>query len=120
MNIQINTSHNIRGNQTLIAKFTSSIESALYRMSDNITRVEVHLSDENGDKSGKNDKRCLIEAHLEGRQPIVVTNYASDLNQSFYGAADKLVDLIESILGRRRAQRNKKNNRFAHEQKFRE
>ncbi len=32
--------------------------------------MEVHRSDENGSKSGQNDKRCVTEARLEGRQPV--------------------------------------------------
>ena len=106
MNIQINTGHNIKGSKTLIAKFSSTIKSALIRRSDQITRIEVHLKDEDGDKKGKNDKRCLIEAHLEGRRPIVVTDRADTLNQALDGAIDKLISMIESIWGRQRARRN--------------
>ena len=50
MNIQINTDHNIKSNKTLIAKFSSTIKNALSRISDNITSVQVHLSDEDGKK----------------------------------------------------------------------
>jgi len=106
MNIQINTGHNIKGNEALIAKFSSTIKDALSRMSDNITSVQVHLSDENADKKGKNDKRCMLEARLEGRQPIVVTENASTLNQALDGSIDKLKNMIESITGRQRDRRN--------------
>lgn len=108
MNIQINTGHNIQGNEALITKFSSTIKSALIRMSDHITKVEVHLKDEDGDKKGKNDKRCMIEAHLEGRQPIAVTDRADTLNQALDGAIDKLINMMESILGRQRDQRSRK------------
>jgi ribosome-associated translation inhibitor RaiA len=118
MNIQINTDHNIQGNKALIAKFKTTIKSALSRMSDRITRVEVHLSDENGEKSGKNDKRCMIEARLEGRQPIVVTDHASTLNQALDGAIDKIINMIESILGRQRDQRISQTEQSEPEMKF--
>ena len=52
------------------------------RISDHITRVEVHLSDENGDKDGQNDMRCMMEARLEGRQPIAVTHQAATLDEA--------------------------------------
>ena len=120
MNIQINTDHNIQGNEALIAKFSSTIKSALVRVSDHITSAQVHLSDENGDKSGKNDKRCMIEARLEGRQPIVVTDHAATLNQALDGATDKLISMIESILGRQRDQRSHKTEQSLHEEKFME
>ena len=68
---------------------------------DHIRRVEVHLSDENGDKGGANDKVCMLEARLEDRQPIAVTQRSATLEQAVAWAADKLVRLIESNLGRR-------------------
>jgi ribosome-associated translation inhibitor RaiA len=118
MNIQINTGHNIQGNEALITKFSSTIKSALIRMSNHITKVEVHLKDEDGDKKGKNDKRCMIEAHLEGRQPIVVSDHADTLNQALDGAIDKLISMIESILGRQRDQRSHKTEQPAPEPEF--
>ena len=120
MNIHINTGHNIQSNQTLIAKFRSIIESSLSRMSDHITKVEVHLKDEDGDKKGKNDKRCMIEARLEGRQPIVVTNHADTFNQALDGAIDKLINMIESILGRQRDQSSRKTKQLETELKLSE
>ena len=101
MQIQVNTDHNIEGHEALADQIRDVVESALNRVSDHITRVEVHLSDENGDKGGPNDKRCMMEARLEGRQPVAVTQHAATLEQAVDGAADKLIRLIESTLGRR-------------------
>jgi ribosome-associated translation inhibitor RaiA len=85
------------------------VESALSRFSDHITRVEVHLNDENSDKKGGNDDmRCMMEARLEGRQPITVTHQAATLDQAVDGAADKLAGLIESTLGRLRDQQRRR------------
>jgi ribosome-associated translation inhibitor RaiA len=108
MNIQINTGHNIKGNEDLIAKFSSTIESALTRMSDHITKVEVHLKDEDGDKTGQNDKRCMIEARLVGRQPVAVTEHAGTLNLALDGAIEKLINMIESLLDRQNDHGNRK------------
>ena len=118
MNIQINTGHNIQSNETLIKKFRNIIESSLSRISDHITSVEVHMKDEDGAKQGKNDKRCMIEARLEGRQPIVVTDHSDTLNQALDGAIDKLINMIESILGRQHDLRNRNTEQPAPELKF--
>jgi hypothetical protein len=69
-------------------------------MSDRITRVEVHLSDENGQNRGGRDQRCMMEARVQGRQPLAVTDQAESLEQAVAGAAGKLARLIESTLGR--------------------
>lgn len=105
MQIQINTDHNIEGHEALAARVSGVIENALSRFSDHITRVNVHLSDENSDKKdGYDDMRCMIEARLEGRQPIAVTHQATTLDEAVDGAADKLANLIESTLGRQHDQ----------------
>ncbi len=101
MQIQINTDRNIEGHEALAARVSGVVESTLRRISDHITRVEVHLSDENSDKKGgDNHMRCLMEARLQGRQPVAVTHQATTLDQAVNGAADKLIRLIESTLGR--------------------
>ncbi len=106
MQIQMNSGHNIEVHETLAAEVSGVVESALSRFSDHITRVEVHLSDENSDKKvGHDAMRCMLEARLEGRQPIAVTHNASNLDKAIDGAADKLTHLIESTLGRLRDSR---------------
>jgi ribosome-associated translation inhibitor RaiA len=100
MQIQINTDHSIEGRESLAAWVSATVESALSRNGDHITRVEVHLTDEDGHKRGRNDKRCLIEARLEGRQPIAVSDHSETLEQAVNGAAEKLARMIERELGR--------------------
>lgn len=100
MHIQINTDHNIEGHEALATHLSSIVAKTLSRISSHITRVEVHVSDENGHKNGKNDKRCVMEARLENRPPAAVTCHAETLHQAVEGAADKLIRSIESDLGR--------------------
>jgi len=100
MKIQINTDVHIAGTEELAAEVSATVEQALDRFSEHITRVEVHLSDENGGKSGHRDQRCMLEARLEGRQPVAVTDHAATLEQAVNGAAHKLARLLDSTLGR--------------------
>jgi ribosome-associated translation inhibitor RaiA len=100
MTIQFNTDSNIKGGEELRAPLISLISEELSRFSKQITRVEVHLSDENGPKEGLNDKRCMIEARLEGMKPIAVTNHANTHEQAVEGAVNKLKVSLDAILGR--------------------
>jgi ribosome-associated translation inhibitor RaiA len=108
MQVQISTDHNIEGHEKLSAHVRGVVESALGHVGDHITRVEVHLSDENGPKSGQSDKRCMMEARLEGQHPIAVTHHAATPGQAVDGAADKLARLIESTVGRLREQMHRR------------
>ncbi len=100
MQIQINTDHSIAGSEAMSAHIRQVLADALEHLASHVTRVEVHVADENGAKTGGNDKRCVMEARLEGRQPAAVTFDAASVHQAIDGAADKLVRLLEHALGR--------------------
>ena len=105
MQIQVNTDHNIEGHEALAARISSVVTDVLDKVRDHITRVEVHVSDENSNKKGGLDMRCVMEARLEHHQPIAVTHLALNLDQAVDGAADKLLRLVENTLGRLNDQR---------------
>jgi hypothetical protein len=98
MQIQVNTDKNIEGNEQLVTQVEATVTKSLGHFSAHITRLEVHLSDENGDKNGQYDKRCMMEARLEGRQPTAVTCEAATVAQAVAGAADKLKSSLQSTL----------------------
>jgi ribosome-associated translation inhibitor RaiA len=100
MKIQINSDNHITGREALVEQAEATVTSALGHLAEQITRVEVHLSDENGEKTGVRDKRCMMEARLEGHQPIAVTDEADSLDEAIAGAADKLKRSLDHTLGR--------------------
>jgi len=100
MQIQINTDHNIHGYESAAAAVRVTVENALARFSRHITRVEVHLGDENANKRGGDDKRCMMEARVEGHAPVAVTHHAATMGQAIDGAAEKLLHRLERLLGR--------------------
>jgi ribosome-associated translation inhibitor RaiA len=102
MQIHVNTDNNIEGSARMSAYFTDTLQGALGRFEDQITRVQVHLSDENGEKEGSDDKRCLLEARLKGLKPVVVSHYAENIDIAVSGAIDKLIKSLESTLGKQR------------------
>ena len=100
MQIQINTDHSTPGDALVAEQVRASVEHALRYFKHKITRVEVHLADENGAKTGVRDQRCMLEARLQGRQPVASTAHAATLTQAVQAASDKLVSLLETELGR--------------------
>ena len=96
MQIQINTDHNIEGNERLANFYTSEINKELDRFDQFITRIEVHFGDENSEKFGKNDKKCLIEARIIKKEPIAVTAYEESIEKAFYTALEKIKRVLTS------------------------
>jgi hypothetical protein len=100
MTIEINTDKTIEWDQRNDNHFKGLIKEELDRFSSQITRVEIHLSDENGSKEGPNDIRCLIEARVEGRQPIATSDQTDTIEQSVSGAIVKMQASLKSALDR--------------------
>jgi hypothetical protein len=72
MTIQFNADNNLTIHEEFRDKLKDQLSDELNRFSEHITRLEVHFSDQNGNKEGQNDKRCMLEARVEGRKRIVV------------------------------------------------
>ena len=95
MLIEFNTDKNIEGGQKLADYFTTTLQEDLGRYDDMITRLVVHLGDENASKKGENDKRCLLEARIKNSQPVAVTEFANTVQQAVKGATYKLASVLE-------------------------
>ncbi|WP_280356132.1 HPF/RaiA family ribosome-associated protein [Nocardia otitidiscaviarum] len=102
MEILVNTGRAVEGDQGLLDAARERIADVLGRFGDRITRVEVYLSDENGDKGGEDDKKCTLEARPAGQGPVVVTHKAATIEQAYDGAAREMVSLLSSRFGRQR------------------
>jgi len=100
MQIQVNTDKTIANHAGLDDHVQTVVTNALHRFGEQITRVEVHLSDNLGQKSADGDNRCLMEARLTGLQPIAVSDHAATLHQAIGGATDKLKRAIDTAVGK--------------------
>lgn len=105
MQIQVNTDNTIAGREDVVRYVETVLHSKLGAVSGEITRIEVHLKDENGPKHGPNDKRCMVEARLQGRKPMSVTHTADNLQSAVTGAVDKLRNVLDTELGKARSRR---------------
>ncbi|MDB5874381.1 MAG: hypothetical protein JWQ07_3823 [Ramlibacter sp.] len=100
MQVQVNTSNGIQNKETLDKWADEFLNEALARFSQEITRVEVQISDENSARKGAADKRCMMEARLNGHEPLAVTHHAETQDLAFRGATQKLTRLLEHTLGK--------------------
>ena len=100
MLIEVRTDGNIDGGEQFSDRVKAELRTALHRYGDRIRRIDVHLSDAVGNKTSHDDKCCMIEARLDGREPIVVTHQESSMDQAIHGAVHKLKKSIDSTLGK--------------------
>ncbi|VVN71679.1 HPF/RaiA family ribosome-associated protein [Pseudomonas fluorescens] len=105
MQIQVNSDNHIQSSIRLEEWVRTTIESTLERYEEDLTRIEVHLRDENGDKPGPHDMRCQLEARPKGHQPVSVTHKADTLELAIEGAATKLDHALEHMFGKLRNKR---------------
>ncbi len=100
MQIQVHTDKNVTVSNGMVQRIEAELEAALSHFSEQITRVEVHLGDENAGRSGGSDKRCMIETRSAGEQPVAVTYHAASVGEACSGAIHKLTALVRSKHGR--------------------
>lgn len=100
MDIIFNTDKNIEGKERIEEYFKNQIKEDLNRFSDRLTRLEVHLSDENGAKSGERDKKCVLEARPEGLKPLAVTAFDSSVEKAITAATEKMKSSMNKLIGK--------------------
>jgi ribosomal subunit interface protein len=100
MQININTDSTVERQPGLNDHVKTVVEAAISRFRDHITRVEVHLSNNNSQKSADGDNRCMLEVRMNNYQPIAVSDHAATLHQAIAGAAEKMKRSVDNTLGR--------------------
>jgi len=99
--IQLNTDTHIANDARLREAVEEMLQSELGHLAGRLTRIEVHLADENGGKGGADDIRCTLEARPEGMQPHTVAHRDADVKSALRSGAKKLRAHLESEFGRR-------------------
>lgn len=100
MEIHINTGNGVDNKATLETWADAEIRRTLGRFSNDVRRIEVHLSDDNSGKGGAGDKRCMIEAHVIGHAAVAVTHQAANMDEAFRGAEAKARRALDSAIGK--------------------
>ncbi|MFZ2340645.1 MAG: ribosome-associated translation inhibitor RaiA [Bacteroidales bacterium] len=100
MKIQLNSDKNIQVSEKLEAFVSEKINRSLKRFDNKITRIEVHLSDQNAGKSGADDMQCRIEARIKDLQPVTVTARNSTKEKALGDAIDKIKAALDSAMGK--------------------
>ena len=101
MQIQINTGRHIEADAALRESVEAEVTGTLGRFGERLTRVEVHLTDVNADKGGR-DTRCVMEARPAGLQPVKVDELAHSVDAAVRAAVGKLERALDTRLGRLR------------------
>lgn len=98
MTIQVNTDNHVEGKEDLINYITNLFTEKLSRFDAQLTRVEIHLSDENAGKAGSDDKKCNVEARLEGLDPIFASAQSDEMSKAIHEGLQKIKRGIEHQL----------------------
>jgi hypothetical protein len=102
--VQINTAKDIEAETGLME---DELLDALSRFSEQLVRVDVHLSDQNAEKSGADDLRCNMEARLAGLKTVAVTHSAASVNEAYSGALQKMNKVLDTTLAKVAARRGR-------------
>ena len=105
MKIQVNSDSSLVLDAAFAAYVEETVGGVLNRFTEQLSRVEIHLSDLDGERNGGNDKRCVLEARPSGKDPVAVTEESATREQAVKGAARKMERLLDSRFGKLEARR---------------
>lgn len=100
MQIQVNSDKTVTVHEAMIRTTEEDLNRILSRFETNVTRLEVHLSDINGDKGGPMDKKCIIEARPAGHKPMSVSAQANTIEEAVRAAGQKMKNALETRFGK--------------------
>ena len=100
MQVQFNSDSSVMGTENVAERIEAAVRAKLARFEDRLTRLEIHVRDENADKGGGDDKVCTIEARPRGGKPIGVTEHAGKVDDAARKAANTLVQRLERVIGK--------------------
>lgn len=103
MQIQVHAAH-VPASDQFYVYAEDRVAEVLSTFAERLTRVEVHIQDQNAHKGG-DDLRCVVEARPRGLDPMTAENRGGDLRETFNGALEKLKHVLEHDSGKRAARR---------------
>jgi hypothetical protein len=99
MQFQFNSDNRITGDATVAGRIENLVRGRLDRVSDRLSRVEVHVSDVNGPRHG-NDIRCAVELRPNGMKPVSATDEAASVEAAVASATDKALSAYDRLIGK--------------------
>ncbi|WP_341710877.1 HPF/RaiA family ribosome-associated protein [Erythrobacter sp.] len=100
MQVQFNSDSSVMGTDNVASRIEAKVRDKLARFEERLTRLEVHVHDEQRHTHGHDDKACTIEARPRGGRPIGVTEHGSTVDDAARRAATTLAQRLERHFGR--------------------
>lgn len=100
MVIQLNTDKNIKGTENLEAFVSEKVKGSLKHFVNKVTRIEVHLSDQNAEKGGADDIQCKIEARVQGMKPVIAVSKSDTKEKALNEAVEKIKASLSTVIGK--------------------
>lgn len=100
MQFLFNSDNQIDGDTDMAERVEGMVRTKLSRIEERLTRVEVHVRDVDGPRSGANDKRAMVELRPAGLSPISGSEEAGTIEAAVARAADKALAAFDRQIGK--------------------
>ncbi len=99
MQFQFNSDNAISLDGSAADEVETLVRQKLDHVSDQLTRVEIHVSDVNGPRRG-DDIRCVVELRPTGMEPISAADQAADIEAAVTSATGKALTALRRQIGK--------------------
>ena len=101
MKILVNSDKTINIDANLTRLVEGEVSRILGRFEKRLTRVEIHLSDVDNKKTGRADKRCLIEVRPAGDRPLSASAITTATESAVGEATRKMQRSLTTFFARK-------------------
>lgn len=102
MQIIFNSDNRIDGHAGVASDVEAVFGERLSRFSERLSRVEIHVADQNGPRGGSDDIRANVEARPNNGKPVTVSATGRDVGAATREAVSKLVSALDTEFGKQR------------------
>lgn len=101
MHIEINAERSIQCDAVLSLRVDELVRSRLAPFADRVIRVNVGLSDGRANiETGNAGKRCVLETHLAGHEPVIADDTAETIEQATNNASKATLEQLQRLVPR--------------------
>lgn len=101
MQVIFHADHHTDGSSATSDHLAKSVNEALSRFGERVTRVEAHLSAADGtSRAGTRDIHCTLQASVKGADTVLVKDQARSAHQAIEGALRMLKRAVGAAVAR--------------------
>lgn len=103
MFVQVNRDNQMEDREADLAAVERMVTDRLGRITDKVTRAEVHLGHVKESRGNNPEYRCMVEVRPENLAPVAASAEGGEVETVVRSACDKVLNAYDKVIGKQAA-----------------